>query len=206
MAKNRKPVAFVVRHGTTVLNADNAFRGMLDPALDDAGIKDAHRAADFLSRQPIERIISSPLLRTFQTSEVLSGVLGGRCIEQCRCLFPWQMGTEFYGEDKAEKKDELAHYVKHISRTPPNGESLEDFIERTGDFFEDKLRQKILTAFVTHSSNIIALNDLLNGTAPQHPEDATVVEPGGVCAIYETDDGYELKALLNEADKGEFGS
>ena len=202
----RKPVAFVIRHGTTVLNDKNAFRGMLDPELDEAGVRDSHRAADFLSRQPIERIISSPLRRTIQTAEVLSGVLGGRCIEQCRNLFPWQMGTEFYGEDKDEKADELERYVRHINKTPPNGESLADFIERTGDFFEDQLQRPILTAFVTHSSNIIALNDLINGTAPQHPENATVVKPGGVCAIYETDDGYELEAILNAETKAEFGS
>jgi broad specificity phosphatase PhoE len=206
MFESRKPVAFVIRHGTTVLNTDNAFRGMLDPELDDAGIRDGHRAADFLSRQPIERIISSPLARTVETAQILSGVLGGRCIEQCRCLFPWQMGTEFYGESKEKKADELAQYVKNIHKTPLNGESLANFIERTGDFFEDKLRQPILTAFVTHSSNIIALNDLLNGTAPQHPEDAAVVKPGGVCVIYETENGYELKAVLRAETKGEFGS
>lgn len=202
----RKPIAFVIRHGTTVLNDKNAFRGMLDPELDAAGVRDAHRAAEFLSRQPIERIISSPLRRTIQTAEVLSGVLGGRCVEQNRCLFPWQMGTEFYGADKEEKADDLLHYVKHIHKTPPNGESLADFIERIGDFFEDKLQQPILTAYITHSSNIIALNDLINGTAPQHPEDATVVQPGGVCAIYETDEGYELEAILNAEEKPEFGS
>ena len=196
----------MIRHGTTTLNAKNAFRGMLDPELDDAGIRDAHRAAEFLSRQSIERIVSSPLCRTIQTAEVLSGKLGGRCIEQSRCLFQWQMGTEFYGADKDEKKSDLAHYVKNIHKTPPNGESLADFIERTGDFFEDKLQQPILTAYVTHSSNIIALNDLINGTAPQHPEDATVVKPGGICAIYETEDGYELKAILNAETKAEFGS
>jgi len=179
---------------------------MLDPELDDAGLRDAYRAADFLSRQSIERIISSPLRRTVQTAEVLSGVLGGRCIEQSRCLFPWQMGTEFYGADKEEKADDLLHYVKNINKIPPNGESLADFIERTGDFFEDKLQQPILTAYITHSSNIIALNDLINGTEPQHPEDATVVKPGGVCAIYQTEDGYELEAVLNAETKAEFGS
>src|SRR5271168_2005641 len=175
MAKTLR--AFLIRHGTTILNEDNAFRGMLDPPLDDKGVLDAHSLAQHLSRQPIERIISSPLLRAVQTAQILSGVLGGRCIEQRRELFPWQMGTDFYGKDRDELADKLEYYVKHPDQVPENGQSLNGFTEMVGDFMEDQLRIPVLTAFCTHTSDIISVTDQINGVPPTHPEQAEVVKP-----------------------------
>lgn len=199
--------ALIFRHGTTVLNEKNQFRGMLDPSLDDKGKLDAHAAVEFTSRQNIERIVCSPLLRAVQTAQILSADHGGLCISLRRELFPWQMGSDFYGQDRKKKEKDLANFVKHPTKVPENGESLECFIERVGDFFEDQLRLPCLTAYVTHTSNIISITDLINGVSPTHPEEAEVVKPGGVVAIYATEDGYEIEPIFKDEKKpAEFGS
>jgi len=205
---DKKPIAYVMRHGDTDLNDDNAFRGMLDPCLNDEGVVQAHKAAEFLSRQNIERVICSPLHRAVQTAEIVSGTLGGRCIEQSRCLFPWQIAP-LYGKDKDEFAEALDHFVDNPTETPKNGESLSDFIERVGDFFEDKLCPHCVTLFVCHTSNIVALNDIINGTSEGSPESGEVVAPGGICAIYcdeDEDGGYEIEPIFGETHDAEFGS
>jgi broad specificity phosphatase PhoE len=181
---------------------------MLDPPLNDKGVLGAHKAAEFLSRQNIERIICSPLLRAVQTARVVAGVLGGRYICQTRELFPWEMGTEFYGKDRDELADRLEHFVKNPKEVPPNGECLACFTERTGDFFEDELKTPVVTLFVCHTSNIIALTDLIKGVPPTHPEQAEVVKPGGICAVYEVEEGdYEIEPIFKAEEKpAEFGS
>jgi len=197
----------MLRHGTTLLNEDNCFRGMLDPPLDADGVLDAHEAAEFLSRQKIERIVCSPLLRAVQTAQIVSGVLGGLHIDLRRELFPWQMGTEFYGKNRDELADKLEYYVTHPDEEPENGQSLSAFVEIVGDFMEDQLALPCVTLFTTHTSDIITTTDLINGVPPTHPEKAEVVKPGGVCAIYVTDDGYEIEPIFKAEDKpAEFGS
>lgn len=196
--------AFILRHGDTDINDADCFRGMLDPPLNDKGVLGAHKAAEFLSRQNIERIICSPLLRAVQTAETVSGKIGGRCITQCRCLFPWQVAS-LYGKDKETHQDELEDFVDHPEKVPENGECLNDFIERTGDYFEDQLQIKVLTLFVCHTSNIVALNDLIQGKKDGRPESGEVVEPGGICAVYECEDGYEIEPVFGHVKPAEFG-
>lgn len=210
----KKLRALVFRHGTTELNEDNAFRGMLDPALDDKGVIDAHEAVEFAlawkhegERANIERIVVSPLLRAVQTAQVLSGKLGGFAITQRRELFPWQMGSDFYGQNRDKLANKLEFYVTNPKKAPKNGESLSAFIEETGDFFEDQLRITGVTAYVTHTSNIITLTDLIKGIPATHPEKAEVVRPGGITAVFVTDDGYEIEPIFKAEKKpAEFGS
>ena len=197
--------AFVMRHGDTDANDANIFRGMLDVPLNDEGKLDAHKAGEFLSRQTIDRVICSPLLRAVQTAKIVSGVLGGRYVEQCRCLFPWQV-PEIMGKDRDEYKEELEHYIDHPTEVPENGESLHAFQERVGDFFEDQLKIQVVTLFITHTSDIVTLVDLIHGDTSGRPESGEVVGPGGVIAIYEDGDGYSTEVVLGEEKKPEYGS
>lgn len=204
---DKTPIAFVLRHGDTVLNDDNCFRGMLDPEINDEGILDAHAAAKFLKDKGIERIITSPLLRAVMTAEIVSGLLGGIHITQDRGLFPWQMGTDFYGQDREELSDRLEHYVKNPDKTPENGQSLSEFVKGIGDFFEERLKCPIITLYITHTSDIISISDLIHGEPPTHPEKAEVVKPGGICAIYSEGDDYEIEPIFkSEQRPAEFGS
>ena len=67
----KKMVAVIQRHGYTVLNETNAYRGRQDPPLDAEGLKQAEAAAENLKEEKVklERIVSSPMLRACQTAD-----------------------------------------------------------------------------------------------------------------------------------------
>ncbi|HAZ55902.1 MAG TPA: hypothetical protein DCY78_01570, partial [Acidimicrobiaceae bacterium] len=58
---------FVVRHGRTAANASGLLLGRLDPDLDELGVRQATAAAAALGS--VDRVVSSPLLRTRHTAE-----------------------------------------------------------------------------------------------------------------------------------------
>jgi broad specificity phosphatase PhoE len=60
-------VIVVVRHGRTAHNASGLLLGRLDPPLDETG--EAQAAALAAAVGPVDRVISSPLLRTRQTAD-----------------------------------------------------------------------------------------------------------------------------------------
>jgi broad specificity phosphatase PhoE len=197
-------VHYILRHGDTDANDKNVFRSMLDPGLNDTGVLQAHEAGEFLKKKEIQRIICSPLLRAFHTAEIISGLLGGRCIEQCRCLFPWQLPS-LMGRDRDEYAPVLDYLIQHPEVEPEFGESLNDFSDRIADYFQDKLRCPVPTLFVTHTSDIVTLRFLIEGTSPK-PESEEICRPGGICELRPTEDGYSLAAVFGKSDNPSPGS
>jgi probable phosphoglycerate mutase len=63
---------FLVRHGATVLTAEDRFAGATDVELSDEGREQARRLAVRLSRERIEAIYASPLGRTVETATILA--------------------------------------------------------------------------------------------------------------------------------------
>ena len=57
----------IVRHGRTEMNASGKLLGRLNPELDDVGVQQAESLAK--SFKKVDILISSPLLRTYQTAE-----------------------------------------------------------------------------------------------------------------------------------------
>src|SRR5713101_1058621 len=64
---------FMVRHGTTVLSAEDRFAGATDVALSDEGREQTRRLADRLSNEKIMAVYASPLGRTVETAQILAG-------------------------------------------------------------------------------------------------------------------------------------
>jgi broad specificity phosphatase PhoE len=63
---------FMVRHGATVLSAEDRFAGATDVALSDEGREQTRRLADRLSEEKIVAIYASPLGRTVETAQILA--------------------------------------------------------------------------------------------------------------------------------------
>jgi broad specificity phosphatase PhoE len=63
---------FLVRHGATVLTAEDRFAGATDVELSDEGREQARRLAVRLSRERIAAIYASPLGRTVETATILA--------------------------------------------------------------------------------------------------------------------------------------
>ena len=62
----------MVRHGATVLSAEDRFAGATDVALSDEGREQARRLAARLSREKIAAVYASPLGRTIKTAQILA--------------------------------------------------------------------------------------------------------------------------------------
>jgi broad specificity phosphatase PhoE len=63
---------FMVRHGATVLSAEDRFAGATDVQLSDEGREQTRRLAERLSREKITAVYSSPLGRTVETAQILA--------------------------------------------------------------------------------------------------------------------------------------
>src|SRR6266852_7516958 len=71
MASNATRV-FIVRHGATVLSAEDRFAGATDVALSDEGREQTRRLAERLSDEKIVAVYASPLGRTVETAQILA--------------------------------------------------------------------------------------------------------------------------------------
>ncbi len=63
---------FLVRHGATVLSAEDRFAGATDVELSDEGREQAGRLAARLASEPICAVYASPLARTVETAQIVS--------------------------------------------------------------------------------------------------------------------------------------
>jgi broad specificity phosphatase PhoE len=63
---------FMVRHGATVLSAEDRFAGATDVELSDEGREQTRRLADRLSHEKIIAVYASPLGRTVETAQILA--------------------------------------------------------------------------------------------------------------------------------------
>src|SRR5712692_8026863 len=63
---------YLVRHGATVLSAEDAFAGETDVALSEEGREQAHRLSERLAREPIAAFYASPMSRTMETARILA--------------------------------------------------------------------------------------------------------------------------------------
>ena len=191
------PIAYVVRHGETELNAENCFRGWENPALNENGIRAALQIANFFSYEAIGRIVSSDLDRAFQTAEYIlqAGTTACPFVSPDFNLRPWNIAALAGCERSEENRNKLAYYIAHPDIPIPNGESLDAFNDRqeSMDHYLTVPYEGLPTVIVTHTSNLTHLAadiDRQNGKDPDHdPEVNDIVEPGGVVAVYLGADG-----------------
>src|SRR2546430_6926886 len=63
---------FMVRHGATVMSAEDRFAGATDVELSDEGREQTRRLAERLSGEKIAAVYASPLGRTLETASILA--------------------------------------------------------------------------------------------------------------------------------------
>jgi broad specificity phosphatase PhoE len=63
---------FMVRHGATVLSAEDRFAGVTDVELSEEGREQTRRLAERLSQEKITAVYASPLGRTVETARILA--------------------------------------------------------------------------------------------------------------------------------------
>ena len=69
----------MVRHGDTVLSAEDRFAGETDVELSEKGREEARRLAERLKGEKIAAVYASPLGRTVETARILAAPHNSRC-------------------------------------------------------------------------------------------------------------------------------
>jgi probable phosphoglycerate mutase len=68
--------AYLVRHGATILSAEDRFAGETDVDLSDAGRAQLRGLADRLAEEPICAVYASPMRRTLESADILAAPHG----------------------------------------------------------------------------------------------------------------------------------
>jgi broad specificity phosphatase PhoE len=125
-------VLILVRHGRTAANAAGLLIGRLDLPLDEVGVEQAAALAKAVG--PVDRVITSPLMRTRQTAEPFGvpAEVDDRWIE----LDYGALDGHPVGEVAAEVWDRWRDDLHFI---PAGGESLASLSERVVEALEDIL-------------------------------------------------------------------
>jgi len=143
----------IVRHGRTAHNASGLLLGRLDPPLDELGRLQAAALAAAVG--PVDRVISSPLLRTRETAEAF-----GCDIELDERWIELDYG-EYDGVPLAEVPPEIwAQWRADVDFCPPGGETLRQLGTRVRGAL-DELAADVApgagtTVVVTHVSPVKA--------------------------------------------------
>jgi len=123
----------LARHGETKWNVQEIFRGRIDIALNETGIKQAELLAEYLRHLKIEAIYSSPLKRALKTAEVIASH-HKLAVEITPGLIDFNYG-KWQGLPHQEVKDKYnelyAEWISHPDQVKiPAGESLNDVRKR----------------------------------------------------------------------------
>jgi broad specificity phosphatase PhoE len=119
----------LVRHGTTLLNRENRYRGRRDVPLDQGGWEDAWGAARQLEDAGLQAIYSSPLRRAVDTARIIADVSGLAHVQALPGLVNLDYGDwEALTAHEAEAHDPVA-FQRYQDYEPgsycPGGEDLD---------------------------------------------------------------------------------
>jgi broad specificity phosphatase PhoE len=167
---------FMVRHGATVLSAEDRFAGVTDVELSEEGREQARRLADRLSHAKITAVYASPLGRTVETARILAAPhdLEVQTCDGFREISHghWEGMTRREVEEKFP--EEMAEWEKDpYTFAPPGGESGLAVTARALPALIDLVREhpgeKIL--IVSHKATIRLLLSSLLGFDPRRYRD-----------------------------------
>lgn len=133
---------YVLRHGQTPWNKLKKLQGRMDIPLNENGLELAAKTGEAMLEVPIDLVISSPLKRARQTAELITV---GRNIPMIidERIEEISFG-DYEGESVLDDESEVIpadflhkFYNKPLKcNRPPHGESFQDVIERTKDFYK----------------------------------------------------------------------
>ena len=153
---------YLVRHGETDHNAAGLAMGQTDVPLNELGQRQARQTAALLRRYPIERIISSDMIRATATAEHLAGALGVT-IETDPRLRELSFGI-FEGKKIADCEKDYPDITARwhsgdYDFAAPGGESRRELMARTRAALENLLHApQSHIAIFTHGGTLNALH------------------------------------------------
>ncbi len=202
---------YIIRHGETSWNKEKKLQGQHDIMLNDAGVRLAELTGEGMKDIDFDLVISSPLIRAKQTAEL---VMAGRHLPMItdRRIIELSFG-DWEGECVRDSKvlpadfiDKFYHDPYHCMRAP-GGESFQDVLKRTEDFYQSLVQNKAYenaTIFIsTHGAAGRCLlanfyedkEDIWRGGIPKNCSVCIVEVKDGVGTVLEKD-----KIFYDEAE------
>ncbi len=183
----------LVRHGVTAFSVEKRFAGRSDLELLPLGLRQAAAAAQRVSRLgAVDRVYSSPLLRTRQTAAAVAGELG-LPVELEDGLVEADFGAwdgYTFGEIRQSEPEAVQRWLSDPAVAPPAGESQQAVAARVLAA-RDRLVQRHpaqTLALVTHVTPIkLLVVDAL--AAPQSAVHRMYLAPASISVIDYFPDG-----------------
>jgi len=176
---------FMVRHGSTVLSAEDRFAGSTDVQLSDEGREQCRQLAERLRSECISAVFASPLARTVETAQILATPHG--LPVQVRDGFReishgrWEQMTRREVEEKYP--DEAAEWEEDpYTFAPQGGESGLAVTARALPALLDLVRQHSgeTLLVVSHKATIRLLLSSLLGFDPRRYRDNLDQDPAAL--------------------------
>lgn len=160
---------FLLRHGQTIYQKQN--RRMNYPSgsdytleITEEGQEMIKSAAEKLKSEKIDLIFSSPFLRTKQSAEIASSILGIKEINYDERLVDINMG-DFAGRTYEEYEKFFAMKKERFIRNPEGGENWNDILKRLSSFLgeiEKKYKNRSIL-IISHADPVWLFAGLLRG-------------------------------------------
>ena len=176
---------YILRHGQTAKNKAKSLQGRSDDPINDDGIKQARKVAEWFRQQGIvfDVIYSSPLKRAIDTGKIVAAdapvILDERLIEM-------DYGP-YEGMDLMNPAPEIVTFFSDFVNNPaPEGmEPLSEVVKRAGQFMED-IKGEVKGKNVLISTHAIAMKGILESLTPDSKGSywSTFI---GNCAVYKTE-------------------
>lgn len=165
-------VVYLVRHGESIANTQGIYQGQTyDTCLSELGKKQVEALGEFLAKEPIERIISSPLTRTRETADAIAKRHDGICVEIDPTIIETNHG-EWEGKSvhvikKQWPREYRIWQVEPSKAEFPGGETYADTRARVFQWWKQIMPTiRGATVIVTHDNIVRALLVDLLGMQP----------------------------------------
>ncbi|MBR1599464.1 MAG: histidine phosphatase family protein [Lachnospiraceae bacterium] len=154
---------YIVRHGETIWNADKRLQGSCDIELNEYGRELAGETGRNLEDVHFDMIYSSPLLRAYETANLIRGHrnIKIKMDERLRELnFGINEGEDF-SKLLADESDPFHYFFKEPDKyvAPEYGETLEHLCERAKEFMQEVIEP---LAALDHTRVMIVGHGALN--------------------------------------------
>lgn len=159
---------YFIRHGETDWNIVKRLQGATDIPLNENGEALAKLTAEGLKEIPFDVIFTSPLKRAYRTAEILKGDREIPLIKEERireiCFGDYEgLVSKSEGYSIPDPDFKFFFTKTNCYKTPPNGESIESLLKRTGEFLEElKHREDLKEKTILISSHGAAVRALLS--------------------------------------------
>ncbi len=149
----------LVRHGESEGNARGVIQGRVDFGLSELGSRQAHATAERLARDPVQRVIASPLLRAAGTAAIIAA-RHGLAVEPEPGLMEYDIG-EASGLTGAELRERhpqvMAAYARGERPRFPGEEGRDVFHARIARVLDSLRLGSETVVVVAHGGVVSAL-------------------------------------------------